>query len=248
LPDPGPIDSGPPAPAPPAPAAGDDLPATDAPADLTPLDPAPAGDAPADTGPALDLPPLPSSPTLPPADNDANSRPNTGSAILSVVVPDDAKVYVNGMLTSTPGTYRRYVSHGLVPGFQYTYEIEAVVSRNGRLIRDSQVVNVRAGETRDLALNLNATPSLAAVATVLTVHVPEDAEVQLEGRTASATGTTRRFTTLDLPKDQQWDHYRVVATVQRNGQPVRQEKTIRMVGGQSHELRFDFPSQQLALR
>jgi uncharacterized protein (TIGR03000 family) len=163
-------------------------------------------------------------------------------------VPEDAKVYVNGILTSSPGTYRQYVSHGLVPGFRYTYEIEAVVRRNGRLIRDSQVIDVRAGETRDLAMNLNDAPSVSSVATSLTVHVPEDAEVQLEGRTANATGATRRFTTLDLPRGQQWDSYRVVATVHRDGQTVRQEKTLSMVGGESHELRFDFDSERLALR
>ena len=167
---------------------------------------------------------------------------------MSVVVPEDARVYVNGILTSTPGTHRRYVSHGLMPGFRYTYEIEAVVNRSGRLIRDSHVVSVRAGETRDLALNLSDSPSATAVATQLTVHVPEDAEVQLEGRTASASGATRRFTTLDLPKGEQWDSYRVVATVHRDGQLVRQEKTLSMVGGESHELRFNFDSERLALR
>jgi uncharacterized protein (TIGR03000 family) len=196
----------------------------------------------------VDLPELPDSPILPSAPNDANNRSNGGSAVLSVVVPEDAKVYVNGILTKTPGTHRRYVSHGLVPGFRYTYEVEAVIRRSGRLIRDRQVVDVRAGETRGLALNLNRAPSAPSVATQLTVHVPEDAEVRLEGRTAAATGAVRRFTTTDLPRGERWEDYRVVATVKRNGQPVRQEKTLSMIGGESHELRFNFDSERLALR
>jgi uncharacterized protein (TIGR03000 family) len=173
---------------------------------------------------------------------------SAGSAVLSVVVPEDARVYVNGTLTKTPGAHRQYVSRGLVPGYEYTYEIQAVVNRGGRLVTDKQVVRLRAGETRDLAMNLSRQPAATAVATSLKVHVPENAEVQLEGQTTKATGTVRQYTTTGLAKGERWDDYRVVVTMNQNGRVVTREKTLSMIGGESHELRFDFEADLLASR
>jgi uncharacterized protein (TIGR03000 family) len=169
-------------------------------------------------------------------------------ALLSVNVPEDAAVYVNGRSTKTPGTHRRYVSYGLQPGYNYTYEIKAVVNRGGRELTDTQVVHVRAGQTRDLAFAFDEAASSAAVATSLTVHVPEDAVVTLEGQGTKATGQTRRFSTTALVKGQRWPDYRVVVSLNRDGRELRREKTIRLVGGEAHEVRFDFDAEQLALR
>ena len=224
-----------------------------APADATPPAPAPAADEPSsilpDPGAAPDteVPDVPASPALPPLPNDAQNA-SDGSAVLSVVVPEDARVYVNGKLTSTPGTHRQYVSHGLVPGYEYTYEIQAVVNRGGRLMTDKQVVQVRAGDTKGLAMNLSSAPAPTAIATSLKIHVPDNAQVQLEGRTMKATGTVRQFSTTGLAKGDRWDDYRVVVTMDRDGRPVTQEKTLTMVGGESHELRFDFGADLLASR
>ncbi len=64
------------------------------------------------------------------------------AALLSVVVPQDAQVYVNGMLTKTPGTQRQFVSYGLLPGYSYTYEVRAVVTRQGQTLSDTQIVRI----------------------------------------------------------------------------------------------------------
>ena len=76
--------------------------------------------------PVLDQGPMPST--------DAPQTMNgTGrSAVLSVHVPNDAKVYVNGMLTRSTGSDRRYVSNGLRPGFNYTYEVRAITDATAK--------------------------------------------------------------------------------------------------------------------
>jgi uncharacterized protein (TIGR03000 family) len=112
--------------------------------------------------PAVELPKLPDAP-LPPAPGAA--KPTAGRSslqdgvMLSVAVPQDAQVYVNGVLTKTPGTYRQFVSYGLLPGYRYTYQVRAVVTRNGEQLSDTQVVRVGVGEARDLAFNLSARPA-----------------------------------------------------------------------------------------
>lgn len=128
------------------------------PASLLPSAPAPKAVPPA---PDVDLPRLPDMPTLPPAPGDA-SKPSAhrdlpaDAALLTVVVPQDAQVFVNGMLTRTPGVERQYVSYGLQPGYSYTYEVRAVAIRDGREVSDTQVVRIRVGDARQLAFDFSA--------------------------------------------------------------------------------------------
>jgi len=144
------------APAPPPP--GDAAP--DEPAESAPVLPPPPEPKEVPAAPDVNLPKLPPDAPLPPlpgeAKPSAGRRLPTDAALLSVVVPQDAKVYVNGMLTRTPGTHRQYVSYGLQPGYGYTYEVRAVVTRNGEELSDTQIVRVRVGETRDLAFDFRA--------------------------------------------------------------------------------------------
>jgi uncharacterized protein (TIGR03000 family) len=120
-------------------------------AEPAPVLPEPASVLP-DAKPAPAVPDMP--PILPPPPKDAMNRAMGGNGLLSVVVPEDARVYVNGMLTQTPGTYRQYVSRGLVPGYSYTYEVRVVLNRDGKVVSDSKTVQLRAGQTRDVSFDL----------------------------------------------------------------------------------------------
>jgi uncharacterized protein (TIGR03000 family) len=119
--------------------------------------------------PDVNLPALPDMPALPPAPGEApkaaaGRRLPPGAAQLSVVVPEDSQVYVNGMLTKSLGTHRQYVSYGLKPGYNYTYEVRVAVTRDGETLSDVQVVRVRVGEARDLAFDFAARPDAVIAA------------------------------------------------------------------------------------
>jgi uncharacterized protein (TIGR03000 family) len=178
------------------------------------------------------------------------SQSENGSTILAVQVPEQARVYVNDKLTTTPGTNRRYISRGLVSGFRYTYEIRAELDRAGETLSDTRVVHVRAGETSEVAFDFdNTAPQLASsTATTLTLHVPEDARVTLGGNDTASDGEVREFTTTDLPRDQQWQDYQIVVTIERDGELVQRERTITVSGGESRELVFNFTEDRLAAR
>lgn len=139
---------------PPAPAVAEEQPQERAPALPPSLEPKTVPAA-----PDVNLPKLPETP-LPPAPGEA-PKPTAGrsvpanSALLSVAVPQDARVYVNGKLTQTPGAQRQFVSHGLLDGYNYTYEMRVVVTRNGQELSDTQVVRVRAGQVRDLSFDFD---------------------------------------------------------------------------------------------
>ncbi len=167
--------------------------------------------------------------------------------ILAVDVPEDARVYVNDILTKTPGTNRQFVSRGLADGYQYTYKVRAVVERDGKELSETQVVRVGAGQTADLAFKFDQA-LVSSVPTTLTLHVPDGATVTLEGHKTNATGQVRQFTTTELAKGAEWDDYNVVVSLERDGRVETRQKTINLIGGEPRELTIDFGPDRIAAR
>ncbi len=79
-----------------------------------------------------------------------------------------------------------------------------------------------------------------AVKTQLTLHVPAEAKVILAGVETKQTGEVRQFATSKLPAGQTWDDYKVVIEVTKDGKTLREERTIKLTGGQNQELAVDF--------
>jgi uncharacterized protein (TIGR03000 family) len=84
--------------------------------------------------------------TAPPPDNLARVR---------VVVPADAKVSFDGKATRQTGTVRHYESPALTPGHDYSYEIKATWSENGKEVTRTRKVDVRANSR----VTVNLTPA-----------------------------------------------------------------------------------------
>jgi uncharacterized protein (TIGR03000 family) len=76
---------------------------------------------------------------------------NQTSGLVSVSVPADAKVWVNGKFTTSIGTDRQYISHGLEAGATYQYIVKVEVVRNGEAKSETKTVTLQAGATSSLA-------------------------------------------------------------------------------------------------
>jgi uncharacterized protein (TIGR03000 family) len=172
---------------------------------------------------------------------------STGRAdgLLSVNVPDDAKIFVNGQATTSVGEVRQYVSRDLAAGFNYSYEVRAEVVRDGRTVEQVKKIDVRAGETANVAFDFG---NAASTETSLTVHVPSDAKVYLAGNTTKASGETRIFRTTGLSGSKSWEGYTVRVELERGGRTITKEETITLKAGQSQELSFDFDADKVASR
>jgi uncharacterized protein (TIGR03000 family) len=92
---------------------------------------------------------------LPPAS--ANSAENSG--VLTVWVPYDAKVTINGLETRKTGSRREFVSFGLKPGFSYKYVVKAQLERDGKMLEDTQTVVLTAGQIKAVAFGFNPNPT-----------------------------------------------------------------------------------------
>jgi len=185
-------------------------------------------------GPAVPAVPAPGSTTSLRADG-----------LLSVSVPEDARIYVNGQATSSTGDLRQYVSRDLAGGYNYTYEVRAEATRDGRTVEQVKKIDLRAGETARVAFDFGGSSSAE---TSLTLHVPADAKVYLAGNATKAGGETRVFRTTGLSGGKAWDGYTVRVELDRGGRTVTEEKTISLKAGQSQELSFDFDGDKIASR
>jgi len=119
-----------------------------------------------DTEPPAAVPGLePSTPALPrrrssdPLGPTSRTETRGDSGLLTIYVPRDAQVEVNGLLTRSKGSRREYVSYGLKRGYSYKYEIEAQVVRDGKLLRDARTVVLTAGDTQSVAFAFDRVPA-----------------------------------------------------------------------------------------
>jgi len=88
--------------------------------------------------------------------------------------------------------------------------------------------------------------SAPAVKTSLTIHVPADAKISLAGVDTKQSGETRQFATTRLAAGQTWDSYKVVVEMNKNGQTLHEERTIKLIGGEAQELSINFDSTAVA--
>jgi uncharacterized protein (TIGR03000 family) len=95
---------------------------------------------------------------LNPGKSTNNATPET-SGILTVWVPFDAKVTINGLATKSTGSRRQFVSYDLKEGFSYKYEVKAEVVRDGKIIEDSKTVVITAGDSTSVAFGFNILPA-----------------------------------------------------------------------------------------
>ncbi len=77
------------------------------------------------------------------------------SGLLTIWVPYDAKLTINGLVTQSKGSQRRYVSYGLKPGYNYKYEIRAEVVRDGKRIESVRKVILTASDRKSVAFGFN---------------------------------------------------------------------------------------------
>jgi uncharacterized protein (TIGR03000 family) len=206
----------------------------------------PTEPTPADGGVTPPPPGVDSKPAPGPAE-DKKAANSIDSTILTVSVPADAKVFVNGKETTTPGEERHFISRKLVPGYRYSYRVRAEVTRDGEPVVESKVVEVQAGETARVDFKLGGTVAKKKATTKLTVHVPADAKLYLAGRETRSTGATRTFSTALIDGDGTWENYTIRVVADDDGRMVTKEKTITLHSGEHQEVTFDFDSATPAL-
>lgn len=208
-----------------------------------------------ESGDAVVAPP---EPNAAPAQSDApatdvEAKVEGDSAILTVAVPEDAIVTVNGLPTKSSGPIRQFMSTGLESGFVYKYVVEVRYADSDKA--ETRTVRLRAGAAERLVFAgpnadnvVEREPAQAELETVVTVRVPADAKVSLAGNDTNGAGEVRTFRTRQLAAGEAWSNYTIRVTATVNGSSISQERSLNLVAGSAHELTFDFESSDVANR
>lgn len=165
------------------------------------------------------------------------------NAFLTVEVPEDARISVNGIATQSTGDVRRYVSRDLAPGFDYTYEVKAERLVEGKPVTATKTIQLQAGQNAKLAFDMEAAKP---VETAVTVHVPEEAQVYLAGNPTDETGSVRTFRTTALESGESWSDYVVRVKFKDHGKVRTMEEKITLRAGDQRDLSFDFDVNKVA--
>jgi uncharacterized protein (TIGR03000 family) len=187
---------------------------------------------------------VPNEPAAAGGSDDSEAMVPSDSALLAVNVPSDARVYVNGYQTRSAGNNRRFLSSGLRPNRDYSYTVKAVMNLDGREVTETKTVSLHGGQRQLLVFGNSRTD---APETTVTLIVPENAKVNLSGSDTKMTGTKRVFATRRLSKGQVWENYVVQVSWEAEGRTISKERKLRIVGGETYEIRIDDDSSLASL-
>jgi uncharacterized protein (TIGR03000 family) len=77
-------------------------------------------------------------------------------AVIQVTLPADARLTVDGYLTTSTSSNRTFVTPALPVGETFQYTLRAEVIRDGRTVVETQVVTVRGGEETSVPFNFSS--------------------------------------------------------------------------------------------
>jgi uncharacterized protein (TIGR03000 family) len=74
------------------------------------------------------------------------AKPEAGPARLTIELPADAKLYVDGVLTTGEGSTRNFHTPDLPNGQSFYYDLKAVLMIDGKTVTDTKTVIVKSGD------------------------------------------------------------------------------------------------------
>ena len=183
-----------------------------------------------------------------------------GVANLTISVPKNAEITVNGQATTSKGNLRHFRSINLGEDEVYTYRIEVSYVVDGIEMTDQAVVKMQAGTNHQLDFQKTLVKENPVddtgdeeepkdlSDTIVRIHVPDGAIVSLDGQSTKSVGSMRTFKTASLQAGEVWDDYLIRVEAEVNGGTVIQERFVKIVGGTESDHHFDFTMSSLASR
>ena len=156
-------------------------------------------------------------------------QPNN-EAVVVVRVPEGAKLFANGQPTNLTGTERTFATPALTPGHDFTYTMSVEWTANGETKTAKQQVTVRAGYRTAVDFTERATSAV-------TVSLPPNSRLTVDGIDTRMTGGKRTFKTPEMPKGQSVS-YEFRAQIERNGKMTVLTEKVSFKAGEPIAIDF----------
>ncbi|MBS0208279.1 MAG: TIGR03000 domain-containing protein [Planctomycetes bacterium] len=181
--------------------------------------------------------------------NPGNAIPNN-SLLFNLQVPADALVFVNGFPTRSTGATRTFMATDLEPGRTYAYEVSVETYVNGEPVVENRRVVAKTGDRQTLAFNSTAKQQAEVIVAAdprrgtLTLHVPADAKVLVDGQITRSTGEVRTYSAKFAEGSKEPISYHLRVEYSRDGKTLVEERNVDLLPGMSQDLVVDFDAKQ----
>lgn len=192
--------------------------------------------APAVVAPGAVAPVVPVVPTQPQQQQQQKKSSYLGNAA-EVVVKAPAGVQLSVEDRDLPRTSgeQAFRTPELKPGYLYTYNFKARVVRDGKTVSYTKQLRVRAGESATADFTKLAAEGKDSAR--ITVKLPADARLYVDGELCPLTSDTRSFTTPELVAGQKY-YYALKAEVVRGGESRTARKRVIVEAGKDVAVEF----------
>jgi uncharacterized protein (TIGR03000 family) len=190
--------------------------------------------------------PVIGTPVVPPAAPTMPMATDTTATVL-IKAPVDVKVTVDGQATTRGAAEEVFSTPTLEPGRTYRYVFKAEGLRDGKPVSLTRSVTVQAGKRSEADFSELGAAVAADVAKV-TVRLPEDAKLYVDGTPCPLTTAVRTFETPKLEPGRQY-YYTVKAEQVRDGQTRSDSRRVVVEAGKESVVEFkDLPVVQAVRR
>ena len=196
----------------------------------------PVAAVPAVVAPAAVVPVTPVVPVQPKQPEQKKKTTSLGnSAEVVVKAPVDAQLSVEDRDVVRTAAEQTFRTPELQPGYSYTYTFKARVVREGKTVSYTKQVKVHAGEsaTADFTKLAAEGKDIARI----TVKLPADAKLYVDGTLCPLKTELRSFTTPELDAGQKY-YYTLKAEVVRGGETRTARKRVIVEAGKDVAVEF----------
>jgi uncharacterized protein (TIGR03000 family) len=171
---------------------------------------------------------------------DPKKEKDKSMAKVLLKAPLDVQIKVNGELTERAQVEQAFPTPKLEPGMTYSYIVTAEAIRDGKLVTASKKVLVMGGEVAQVDFNdLGAEAAEQTTNNVaqITVNVPQDARVYVDGTLVPDAAAMKTFATPELKAGKSY-FYDLKAEVVREGKKTSETRRIFVEAGQKVNVEF----------
>lgn len=184
-------------------------------------------------------------PAEPKKDGDKSAALGNAAGVV-LKAPADVQLFVEGRRIPRTTNQQTFRTPNLEPGYWYTYTFQAQMVRDGKTVAHTKQVKVRAGEFSMADFNKWATEGKDAAR--VTVKLPADARLYVDGVKCPLTSATRSFDTPELDAGRSY-YYTLKAEVDRDGETRVARQRVLVEAGKQVTVEFkDLPVVQTASR
>jgi uncharacterized protein (TIGR03000 family) len=166
------------------------------------------------------------------------------AAAVVVKAPADVQLSVEDQILPRTGSEQTFRTPELAPGYVYTYTFKANRVRDGQTVTYTKQVKVSAGQT--LTADFTKWAAEGKDTAMVTVKLPADARLYVDGVECPLTSTLRSFDTPELNAGQRY-YYSLKAEVVRDGVMRTARKRAVVEAGKEVTVEFtDLPVQTVS--